>query len=378
MRRSFRPASVQSGMADTLITPDPNDIRALARVVNVDRITPIEGADSIEVAHVGLWRVVVGIEEFTAGAKAVFFELDSFLPFTNPAFDNLLRKRKTTVFTVENGTEDGLTVEGHVLSSAKLRGVTSQGLLMTLEKLGLDAELPVGENVTARLAVLKVEEVDDETTTSGNQAGKFPSNVVSKTDSERIQNPDIQARWEEIRGCGDFRATEKIDGRSFTAARGADGSLFACSRNFKIKEGEGIEWTILNRYNLGELLGDGDAIQGEIYGPGIQGNKLRLTGEIRLAVFNVTRSGHPIAFEEWPERLKPHAVPLIPELSGKLPENPADLLEAVNGRKSVINSNVLAEGVVFSTVDGEDVPGLGRSTFKAISNAWLLKFDSRK
>ena len=54
--------------------------RKLASIRKIDSITPIEGADRIEVATVGGWKVVVKRGEFKKGDKAAYLEIDSWIP----------------------------------------------------------------------------------------------------------------------------------------------------------------------------------------------------------------------------------------------------------------------------------------------------------
>ena len=49
-------------------------MRKLASVRKIDDISPIEGADAIEVATVGGWKVVVKKNEFQPGSLAIYFE----------------------------------------------------------------------------------------------------------------------------------------------------------------------------------------------------------------------------------------------------------------------------------------------------------------
>ena len=58
--------------------------RELCYVTIVDAVTPIEGYDRVELAHVGGWTVVVGKGEFHAGDPAIYFEIDSKLPEVEP------------------------------------------------------------------------------------------------------------------------------------------------------------------------------------------------------------------------------------------------------------------------------------------------------
>ena len=63
-----------------------NNERELAYVVNIDAIEPIVGSDNCEAAIVGGWRVMVRKGQFKSGDLAVYFEIDSKLPDSNPCF----------------------------------------------------------------------------------------------------------------------------------------------------------------------------------------------------------------------------------------------------------------------------------------------------
>lgn len=93
--------------------------RELAYVVKIDDVTPIEGYDRVELAHVGGWTVVVGKGEFKAGDPAIYFEIDSQLPevepFTNMAF---------------------LATKHYKIKTQKMCKSISQGLLMSAENFG--------------------------------------------------------------------------------------------------------------------------------------------------------------------------------------------------------------------------------------------------
>ena len=52
-------------------------IRMLSYIVQVDDIRPIEGADSVEIAVVGGWTIMVKKEQFQKGDWAIYFEIDS-------------------------------------------------------------------------------------------------------------------------------------------------------------------------------------------------------------------------------------------------------------------------------------------------------------
>ena len=65
--------------------------RELCYFVTIDEIKPIEGADRVEVAVVGGWKVMVKKGQFKAGDIAIYFEIDSKVPEEAP-FDFLSGK----------------------------------------------------------------------------------------------------------------------------------------------------------------------------------------------------------------------------------------------------------------------------------------------
>ncbi len=94
----------------------------MATIRRIDEIRPIEGADAIEAAVVGGWVVVIKKGEFKAGDLAVYLEIDSWVPHEIAPF--LSKGQEPREY---NG------VKGERLRTVKLRGTTSQGLLLKLE-----------------------------------------------------------------------------------------------------------------------------------------------------------------------------------------------------------------------------------------------------
>ena len=54
-------------------------MRQLATIRKIEDLQPIEGADLIEVASIGGWKVVVKKGEYAVGDLAVYFEIDSWI-----------------------------------------------------------------------------------------------------------------------------------------------------------------------------------------------------------------------------------------------------------------------------------------------------------
>ena len=72
--------------------------RELVYVTLIDNIEPIIGSDNCECAIVGGWHIMVRKGQFNIGDPAIYFEIDSKVPSTNPAF-SFLEKRNYKVKT---------------------------------------------------------------------------------------------------------------------------------------------------------------------------------------------------------------------------------------------------------------------------------------
>lgn len=330
--------------------------RKLATLEQISSIAPIEGAYAIESAKVRGWTVVVRKGSVQVGDEVVYLEIDTALPLDDPRFEDLRPRGCKTI-----GGQDY-----HVLKTARLRGVYSQGMIVPASEVPEACGAKVGDDLTEALGLFKYEPPLP-AGGAGKQVGPFITSLAPKTDSERVQN--LQASWEEVRSYA-WIATEKVDGSSLTVGRDLEGNLRVCSRNWEIREGENIYWRAARLSGLdGDWLKPGMVVQGEIVGPGVQGNPLKLE-EVQVLVFDLIESGAVVPRDQWPEQLLGKAVPV---LDIKIPDAIEDLVSVVDGMRSSVNPKVKAEGVVFHTAGGEIVPSLGRSTFKVISNKYLLK-----
>lgn len=185
--------------------------RKLARVVIIDSLHPIEGADRIELAMVGGWQVVAQKGLYTPGCKAVYFEVDSLLPVSAEAFAFLAGSKNVVV----NGEQYAR------IKTIKLRKQLSQGILMPMKEMGAKESAPVDTDLTEKLGVLKYESAGEKSMngTVGSKGGSvslpFPS-FIPKTDQTRLQN--IPVMFNAARDAGElFEKSFKLDGSSLTA-----------------------------------------------------------------------------------------------------------------------------------------------------------------
>jgi RNA ligase (TIGR02306 family) len=336
-------------------------MRKMASIRVIDKIEPIEGADAIETAVIGGWKVVVKKGEFAVGGTAVYLEIDSWVPTELAPF--LSKGKEPREF---NG------VKGERLRTIKLRGQLSQGLLLKPADVmnakqftlaGIDGD------VTELLNIQKWERPMN-AQLAGMARGNFPS-LIPKTDQERVQNlvKEIVAANE---AGMQFEVTEKLEGSSMTCYL-IDGVFGVCSRNLDLKEtADNTFWQVARELDIEAKMRDTGpdaqfAIQGELIGPGIQGNIYKLSKpEFHVFdVYNIQAGDYltPVFRRALVRRMGLTHVPVLNEGTA-LPGGVDILLEFAEG-KSRLNPAQEREGIVFKQVDG----GM---TMKAISNKYLL------
>lgn len=329
-------------------------IRKLASLRKVSAIIPIEGADRIELAMIDGWQCVVPKGEFSPDQCVVYFEIDSFLP-VEPHFEFL---RKSCYRNVE-GLGEGLRIK-----TIRLRGQLSQGLVMSMAACGVYNE-EEGADLTNFLGVRKYEKPLP-AAMQGKAKGNFPA-FIPKTDQERIQN----CKAKKLGHAFEWEITIKLHGASLTAYHN-DGHIGVCSRNYELEDDGNMYWTAARENGLLDFLvmakanGRNVALQGELMGEGIQGNREGLSGR-QFFLFDI----YDITMQEFVPPERRHQLALAGSLRhvpllGFATIEPEAPLEALLSMADISSLNhPVAEGVVFKRVDGED-------SFKIINNKFLL------
>ncbi len=330
------------------------NIRSLVKIVTIDDIIPAENADRLELAVIGGWHVVVPKDRYRPGERVVFAEIDSAIPVDDPRFA-ISEGMKSQARLIDG-------IRRLVIYTANFRGNLSQGIIFPLENFPEVATTADGVDISEPLGITKWEK---EITISGNVIGDFDDTFARRSDAERIQN--LTKHFDEIK-VEPWYATEKLDGTSVTIVNDAN-RIRIFGRNREYDPTSDPTFSIFPEAELLQEVPTGWAIQGEMVGEKIQGNKLKLTNK-RIYLFNVFASGRTVERDRWSEWMLAHSVPLLPL---KVGDSPEALVAAVNGLRSVINPKVLAEGVVFHHQHGKVLPYLGRPAFKVINNKYLLK-----
>lgn len=369
------------------------NFRKLAHIEIIESLSPIDGADKIEVAHVLGWQCVVKKGEFKIGDKVVYIEVDSVMP-EKPEFE-FLRDRKFRIKTI------------------KLKGQVSQGLVLPFDK-KYHGDYPTGYDITGELGVskylspsereeIKKVEVNQARLTrfmkryswyrklflTRKQKEGFPY-WVSKTDEERIQNiPQVLKQFADK----EVYVTEKVDYQSvtFTGKMVPNTTpivgkflpkkfqFVVCSRNLTTKNKNSLYWKIAQKYNIEQILRENPTltIQGEQGDTKVQGNKYGIK-EPQMWVFNIIdhEKNYHYNIKELSSFCRKHNlqhVPILGRIEGcklsELGSTVQELVEFSKG-KSVL-ANIQREGVVIRCIDN----GQKLLSFKVINPDFLLKYE---
>ena len=401
-----------------------NNIRELAYVVIVDDILPIAGADRVEQAVVGGWHIMTKKGQFKPGDPAIYFEIDSKVPETEP-FEFLAPKHyKVKTQKYFKGT---VISQGLLMSAEDFKGwwINANGTIIDndgnihkaddesrflTEKLGVKYSVDE-DNIRKAASADKYKKM-------AQRHGKLFSHQpfrwlmkktwgkkllffffgkkkdsrnwpmwVQKTDEERVQNmPWILNNKEP------WIVTEKIDGTSttFSLKRGKGfhkDEFYICSRNVVFDKpnkncfyDNNVYTEMAEKYDIynkmKELLEndfkdcDWITIQGETYGSNIQKRNYSILDHKFMAFNFITSNEGRWGTVEMMHLLeKKMSIPCVPILNTSfiLPDTVEELLEYATGKSTI--DGEMREGIVLRSLDGS-------KSFKAVSNEFLLKYHN--
>lgn len=412
--------------------------RELVYFAKVSAIEAMTGYDKLVLARINGWNCVVGKDEFKVGDYGVYFEIDSKLPEVEPfASNEVLRKYKFRIKTQNFGRAGLKYISQGLLMPVTAFGWCHSANQTIIFDENDNIIKPSSEEtafLTERLGVTYYEPEDNARKAAaadkyklmmqrhpklfkkkffkwlyGKNWGKkilflflgkkkdkkssWPE-WVQKTDEERVQNmPWLFPNNDEV-----WIATEKLDGSSTTftmkQAPRKKRQFKVCSRNVcfdkpnaKCFYDTNIYTEMAEKYDIERLLNiildynsdlDYITIQGETYGGNIQ--KRDYGNAHRFAIFNVIYKKkdkmpvrlNPIEMKELIDKcnnihnFKLECVPIVDE-AFKLPSSCDELLQMAGGVSEIDGG--MREGLVFRSADGE-------RSFKAVDNAFLLKYHS--
>jgi hypothetical protein len=388
-----------------------NDKRALAYVVTIDEIRPIEGYDRVEYARTNGWWVIINkADNLAVGDKCVYFEVDSKV---NPLDERFafLEKRDYRIKTI------------------KMCKVYSQGLLIPLSTFPELGDLDINTDVTDALKVIYYEPADNQRKANApDPMAKYKSMAarhyklarkkwfrwlmkrewgrrllfvffgkkkdapkgwpthfpfIHKTDEERCENLPQMLGYDKP-----LIVTEKLDGTSTTFILERKGKkkfeFYVLSRNVRQRDEKqecyhdhNIYWDMAFKYNIEAVLKDiltlrpdltYACIQGESVGS-VQGNPLKLTEDDFYAFNFIDSENGRWASPDGAELMEKYGIKWVPILDTNF-MMPTDMEEfkQMATAKSVVNPAVMREGIVLRDPTTD-------FSFKNVSREYLLKHE---
>jgi RNA ligase (TIGR02306 family) len=354
-------------------------MRKLVTIRQISEIKPIINADAIEVVVLDGWEVVTKKGEFKVDDYVLYFEIDCLLPMADSRFSFLAK---------------GKDIEKYRLRTIKLRGQISQGLVLPLELFPEFGPPQLDFAYEELLGIEKYEIPDSGNIRRCKPASTFP-HFIPKTDEDRIQN--LYNKFKDEYLDVEFHESEKLDGSSITIAavkpqyfienllndenypyNSADLQVLVASRNQTLKYDEDSHyWKGIHNTNLiakiskiVEDTGKQLAIQGELLGPGIQGNREALA-DYTVRVFKIwdIDKKEYLSYEDFINITTLYSIDIVPQL-GKVKLFSLSLPAILERSKGKNSNKKNIEGKVYTTcIDGNTVH------FKVINNDYLLEKD---
>ena len=303
-------------------------MRKLASIQKVWKLSSIEGADRIELAHILGWQCVVNKGKFKEGDLCVYFEIDSFLP-VRPEFEFL---------RPSSYKSSPILGEGFRLRTMKFCGEISQGLAMSLEEVGIlfkdngdnrqdirdyvfrnpdGTEIEMIENVknAAFYQAIALEgmdvsnllgviewEIPERAASDGTIIGEAKK-YIPVTEETRIQS--AAGLLESFSGLK-YYITTKLDGTSNSVCVDSEGVFRVFGHNYEYKDdGNSRFYSWVKEHKIEDLVRGymkkkhltAMTVQGEFCGEGIQKNRLKLSSP-NWYFFTVVEDGNRAGLEE--------------------------------------------------------------------------------
>lgn len=343
---------------------DPSDKlfkhRKLASVQKITNLEPVGKKGNEEVASILGWKVLVKPNQFKVDEKVIYFEIDSVLP-SNKSWTKGIKPKNLHIKTTKNY---GIVCQGYIKKLA---------ILSKLENFNMKIEdLEEGFDLTDILEVTKYEEDPEEI--AKEEEKKYPSTLIEKSDEIRLQS---NLNYLDLFAGKEFYSSLKYDGSSSTYLIDPTTNKFKiCSRNFCVDENEkSIYSEIAKKYDIKNKLmkaGGIYAIQGEIYGPKVNGNGLKVP-ELSIAVFTIKniKDNYYLGLEEMKKVCKELDLPMVEVIEEGIfnYKTVEEMIAKSKGNYPGIDNP--REGLVYRLKKDWNVHGK-RLSFKVINDDYLV------
>ena len=315
-------------------------------VVTISNIRPHSNADTLDVATVLGWQVIVGRGQFSEGDTVVYIPPDSMVP------EHIAQDWHVTQY-----------LDKSRVKSIKLRGEYSHGIVVEAS-----TKWQVGNNVADIYGITKWEPPGRDSQHLGNADARLPRTpgFEKYTDIQNLRHfPDMFAPDELV------IVTEKIHGTNSRVGFVGD-KICVGSHTVERGEEDDLYWSPVGIVRpLLEYLSrwhNQVIIYGEIYGKGVQSLIYGANKHPVYRAFDLLVDGRYVSCWELTNLCHEFYVPYVPLLYyGK----DVNVVAHANGMSSIDN-NTLREGVVVRPFIERHDPRIGRVIMKYVSDDYLV------
>jgi len=329
-------------------------------VTQIEKVSPHDNADALELAQIGGWQCVVKKGEYQNGDKVVYFPPDTLIP-----------QSWTDKFGVTNYCSEKDNKMRRI-NRAKLRGEPSFGLVVRPEQ-----DWEIDTDVTDFYGA---EKYNPPVKMSCGDSGPEDPFCPRYTSIENLRGyTRVFAQGEEV------IVTEKIHGTNVRIAI-TDGERKAGSRKHMRKEPENyassyywFPWSkpdIVNMMKELSKIHNNVVVYGETFGK-VQNLKYNVPGGVDFRVFDMMLNGQWVNYDDCAAICEDHGVKMVP-LIARIPYNLEKIAELSEGTTRVNDANHMREGVVVKPVVERIDHKVGRVILKYVSDTYLMSKHGNK
>lgn len=326
-------------------------------VAAIEKLTPHTNADSLELAQILGWQMVVRKGEYEVGSKVVYFPIDTVLP-----------QELSDTYGVTKYLSKGR------IRCTKLRGEPSFGLAVKPD----NDQWQVGQDVTEYYAALGVKKYEPPMRVTAGDAEPEHPLFMTYTEIENMRNfPDILQEGEMV------VLTEKIHGTNSRVAM-IEGVLMAGSKGVRRKRPQddnfaaNLYWFPLSLSPVRTMLEDLATqhkqviLFGEIYGSKIQSLDYGHKGTMGYRAFDLLIDGHYLSWPDFALLCAQYNIDAVPVVAS-IPFNLDTIKKYSEGNTLLMNGNAhIREGVVVKPLIERRDAKTGRVILKYISDQYLF------
>lgn len=350
----------------------------LVPIVKIEKIEKHPNADTLSIANFeGMgWNCIIKTGDFQVGDLAIYVPIDCIVP------EKLIEEYELSY--LKNGGR---------ITTVKLRGFVSQGLLLNLR----GKNFKLGDNVAEALGITKwdpgVANYQANTSNGVNRNKRRNAYFEKYTDIENIKNyynvfedGEEVVITEKIHGCNSRFGKLPIDytyGNFFIKIWNRIKAKFTCGYEFVygshnvqlgstkkgILNGTDVWSKIAKKYQLHNIPKD-YIVYGEIYGNKIQDLTYGLD-DIDLVVFDIKYKGVYISWDEVVAFCNNFGLPTVPVLYIG-PWN-KEMLTTYTDGKSMLYDKQIREGCVIKPIKETNHGRVGRKILKSVSIDYLTR-----